>query len=43
MIRPEELRNAEIVATINNVLESGSQRKRNPALVDEIIHAVAQK
>ena len=43
MIRPEELRNAEIVAAVNNVLESESQRKRNPALVDEIVHAVAQR
>jgi hypothetical protein len=43
MIRPEELRHAEIVAAINNVLQRESQRERNPALVEEIVRAVASK
>ncbi len=41
MIRPEELRDATIVATINNALERSHQRERDPALVDEVAKAVA--
>ena len=41
MIRPETLRDAEIVAAINNALERSHQRQRDPALVDEIARAVA--
>ena len=41
MIRPETLRDAEIVAAINNALERSHQRQRDPALVDEISRAVA--
>ena len=42
MIRPEELQNAESVATINNALEGFRQRGRNPELVAEIARAVGQ-
>lgn len=42
MIRLEELRDAEIVAAINNALERAHQHQRNPALVDEVSRAVAQ-
>lgn len=42
MIRPEELQNAEIVATINNALEHSRQRDRNPELVEEVARAVKQ-
>jgi len=42
MIRTEELENAEIVAAINNALESAHQRVRNPELVAEIALAISQ-
>jgi hypothetical protein len=41
MIRPEELRDAEIVAAINNALERSHQHDRDPALVDEVARAVS--
>jgi transcriptional regulator with XRE-family HTH domain len=41
MIRPEQLREAEVVAAINNALELANQRGRNPELVDEVTQAVA--
>jgi hypothetical protein len=41
MIRPEELRDAEIVAVINNALERSHQHDRDPALVDEVARAVS--
>jgi hypothetical protein len=41
MIRPEELRDAEIVAAINNALERSHQHDRDPALVDEVSKAVS--
>lgn len=36
IIRPEDGWNAEVVAAINNWLESARQRERHPGLVDEI-------
>lgn len=36
IIRPEEGWNAEVVAAINNWLETARQRQRNPQLVEEI-------
>jgi hypothetical protein len=36
IIRPEESRNAEVVAAINNSLEAARQRERNPELIREI-------
>jgi len=41
MIRPEELRNAEILATINTALERSHQHDRDPGLVDEVTRAVS--
>ena len=44
IIRPEEGWNAEVIAAINNSLETARQQGRNPALVKEIsraVHAVA--
>jgi hypothetical protein len=41
MIRPEELRDATIVAAINSALETSHQRERDPALFDEVSKAVA--
>ncbi len=40
IIRPEENWDAEVVAAINNVLESARQHKRHPGLVDEIKRVV---
>lgn len=40
IIRPEEGWNAEIVAAINNALESARQQKRHPDLVKEIEEVV---
>lgn len=42
MIRPDELRDAEVVAAINNALEGAHQRGRNPELVVEITRAIAR-
>ena len=42
MIRPEELKDAEIVAAINNALERFHQYDRDPALVDEVSRAVSE-
>jgi hypothetical protein len=36
LLRPEESWNAEVVAAINNALESARQRDRHPDLVDEV-------
>jgi hypothetical protein len=41
MIRPEEFQNAEVVAAVNNVLESRHQRGRQPELVAQIAKAIA--
>ena len=41
MIRPETLRDTEIVAAINTALERSHQLERDPALVNEISKAVA--
>lgn len=41
MIKPEEVRAAEVIAAINTALELRDQRKRNPALADEVAKAVA--
>ena len=41
MIRPETLRDTEIVAAINTALERSHQLERDQALVDEISRAVA--
>lgn len=41
MIRPETLRDTEIVAAINTALERSHQLERDPALVDEVARAVA--
>jgi hypothetical protein len=41
MIRPETLRDTEIVAAITTALERSHQLQRDPALVDEISRAVA--
>ena len=42
MIRPEQLRDAEVVAAINNALEYTHQRGRNPDLVEEVARAVSR-
>jgi hypothetical protein len=41
MIRPDQLREAEVVAAINNALETSHQKGRNPELVEEVARAVA--
>jgi hypothetical protein len=43
MIRPEELRDAEVVAAINNALERSHQHDRDPALVEEVTRAVSAR
>jgi hypothetical protein len=40
LIRPEEGRNAEVVAAINNRLDAAQRERQNPALVREILEAV---
>jgi hypothetical protein len=41
MIRPETLRDTEIVAAINTALDRSHQIERDAALVDEVSRAVA--
>jgi predicted DNA-binding transcriptional regulator AlpA len=41
IIRPEEGWNAQVVATINNLLEANRLHERNPELNDEIVEKVA--
>jgi transcriptional regulator with XRE-family HTH domain len=41
MIRPEQLREAEVIATINTALDLVHQRKRNPDLVEEVTRVIA--
>jgi hypothetical protein len=42
ILRPEDGWNAEVVAAINTSLEAAQQRGRNPKLIDEITHDLAQ-
>lgn len=41
MIKPEELREAEVIAAVNNVLELWHQRKRIPGLVEDVERTVS--